>query len=96
MKKEKILTTFEKAVNEFGGRAQVIKAMEELAELSIELTRYALDDKRFNRNKVLEELTDVEIMLKQIKIIFEFDQDELLLMKCLKVARLEMMLQDAE
>lgn len=90
----KILTTYEKAVNEFGGRTQAIKATEELSELSIELTRFALADDRYSREKVLEEIADVEIMLKQLKIIFNFSQDEILDMKCLKVAKLEMILQE--
>ena len=90
----KILTTYEKAVNEFGARTQAIKTTEELAELSIELTRFALDDARYSREKVLEEIADVEIMLKQLKLIFNFSKDELLEMKCLKVAKLEMYLQE--
>jgi hypothetical protein len=94
MGNEKILTTYEKAVNGFGCRTQAIKATEELAELSIELARYALDDTRYSREKVLEEIADVEIMLKQLKIIFDFSPDELIDMKCLKVAKLEMYLQE--
>lgn len=88
-------TTFEQALFVFGHLNQAIKANEELNELGIELIRYALDDKRFDRTKVLEEITDVEIMLKQLKLIFNFTEDELLEMKCKKVAKLQLKVDDA-
>ena len=88
-------TTFEQALFVFGHLKQAIKATEELNELGIELTRYALDDKRFDRIKVLEELTDVEIMLKQLQLIFNFTEDELLSMKCKKILKLQLAVDDA-
>lgn len=88
-------TTFEKALRIHGHVKQALKATEELAELAIELSRFAQDN-RFDREKILEELTDVEIMLRQIKIIFEFTQGELISMKTLKIAKLEMLLREAE
>lgn len=88
-------TTFEQALFVFGHLNQAIKANEELNELGIELVRYALDDKRFDRMKVLEEITDVEIMLKQLKLIFNFTDDELLEMKCKKIAKLQLAVDDA-
>lgn len=87
-------TTFEQALFVFGHLNQAIKANEELNELGIELIRYALDDKRFDRMKVLEEITDVEIMLKQLKLIFNFTEDELLEMKCKKIAKLQLKVDD--
>lgn len=85
-----MMTTFEQALFVFGHLNQAIKANEELNELGIELVRYALDDKRFDRVKILEELVDVEIMLKQLKLIFNFTDEELLEMKCKKIAKLQL------
>lgn len=89
-------TTLQKALRVFGHLKQAIKANEELNELGIELTRYAIDDKRFDRIKVLEEITDVEIMLKQLKIMFNYTDDELFEMKAKKLAKLELKLQEIE
>lgn len=88
-------TTYEQALFVFGTLNQAIKANEELNELGIELVRYALKDSRFDRLKVLEELVDVEIMLKQLKLIFNFTEGELLEMKCRKIAKLQLAVDDA-
>jgi hypothetical protein len=88
-------TTFEKALQIKGHLHQALKGSEELNELAAELTRYGLDE-HWDREKILEELTDVEIMIKQVKLIFNFTSDELLHMKALKIAKLEMHLQDCE
>ncbi len=85
-------TTFVQAIEKFGSRTQAIKLNEEMAELAIEVTRWALDDSRADRKKILEEIIDVEIMLKQLKIIFDYSEDELIEMKVKKVAKLQMIL----
>lgn len=89
-------TCYERALQLFGHLKQAAKCQEELNELGIELSRFITEDKRFNRKKVLEEITDVEIMLKQLKIMFNFTEDDLLEMKTLKVAKLELFLQNSE
>ncbi len=84
-----VKTTFEMAIDTWGAYHQAYRVNEELAELAIEVSRYVLDDDRADRTKILEELTDVEIMLKQLKIIFNYSEDELLDMKCKKIAKLQ-------
>lgn len=73
----------EKAVDKWGKKAQVIVAIEELAELQKELTKYLRGDLR--RGKMLEEMADVEIMLTQLKVIFGNNDEE----KQYKVDRLK-------
>ena len=75
------------AVLIFGGAAQILKAVEEMSELTKELMKYSFESiqtKGFNSgirkiNKmrkeeieehIAEEMADVEIMLGQLKIIF--------------------------
>ena len=89
-------TCYERALQLFGHLKQAGKCQEELNELGIELSRFITEDNRFDRKKVLEEITDVEIMLKQLKIMFNFTEDDLLEMKTLKVAKLELFLQNSE
>ncbi len=84
-----VKTTFEMAIDKWGAYNQAFKTNEEMSELAIEVTRWVLDDVRADRTKILEELTDVEIMLKQLKIIFDYSEDELLDMKCKKIAKLQ-------
>lgn len=58
-----------KAVNTFGANQQIIKAMEELGELSTALARYFTKSKS-NTSNINEEIADVEIMLNQLRLIF--------------------------
>lgn len=67
--------------------AQMIVAIEELSELQKELTK-ALRCK-LDRIALLEEYVDVIIMLEQIKMLYEFSENDIKLMKNLKLERLE-------
>lgn len=58
-----------KAINTFGANQQIIKAMEELGELSTALARYFTKSKS-NTANINEEIADVEIMLSQLRLIF--------------------------
>jgi len=63
MKKNNI---YDRAIKCYGVKNQVLKAVEELNELSTSLLHWT-----FNKeNNVLEEIADVEIMIEQLKIIF--------------------------
>lgn len=61
--------TYEKAVEHFGKVPQMVKAIEEMGELSTEIARNIigvyLDDE-----KMIDEVADVTIMMKQLAIIF--------------------------
>lgn len=60
-----------KAINTFGANQQIIKAMEELGELSTALARYfTKKDDEANFNNIYEEIADVEIMCSQLRLIF--------------------------
>ena len=72
-------TLCEKAISKWGEAAQINKAIEELLELAIALTRYKnlnLRDEDYQEKayKILdnihEEREDVEIMLRQLDVIF--------------------------
>ena len=59
-----------KAINTFGGNNQIIKTIEELGELETALARY-FDRNKADNDNICEEIADVEIMLEQLKMIFD-------------------------
>lgn len=59
-----------KAINTFGENHQIIKSMEELGELETALARY-FDGNKADNDNICEEIADVEIMLEQLKMIFD-------------------------
>lgn len=63
---------------------QTIIAIEELSELQKELCK-ALRDK-LNINNLIEEIADVEIMLFQIKKIFNIKKEQI---DCVKIKKIE-------
>lgn len=87
-------TTFERAIEVFGGYNQIVKTTEELAELQKELCKAVIGQE--DREHILEEITDVEIMLKQMKLLYNFTDDEKLAMLCKKIAKLELAIQNEE
>jgi len=59
------------AIKHYGETMQQQVAIEEMAELTKELVKWARGDHSFERvAHVLEEIADVQIMLDQLKIIF--------------------------
>lgn len=75
----------------FGEQNQIIVAIEELAELQQELTKsLRKKEERFYRDDVniLAEIADVTIMLKQLMVLYEFNQTELDKVIEFKLARL--------
>ena len=57
-----------RAVDHYGAEHQKGKAIEELGELLVELSREP--DNRATREKIREELADVMIMCEQLRIIY--------------------------
>ena len=80
----------ERAVDTFGHCHQIIKAIEEMAELQKEICKYlnetGIDQERMDN--ISQEIADVEIMLEQLKIIFS-NQERVEDWKKLKLLRLE-------
>ena len=64
----------EKAINRYGDRAQIDKAIEEMSELIKALLKLRYCSKDYERevlmDAVAEEMADVEIMLEQLEIIY--------------------------
>ena len=90
MKEAKKLEICAAAVKRFGPRDQILKAIEELAELQRALARYSAKwmDERSVAN-VHEEVADVEIMMAQLRLIF--DETEIDDWEDSKLERLAMM-----
>jgi hypothetical protein len=69
-------------INVYGEEHQINKAIEEMAELTKELIKYQnrhqeyLTQEKIIKN-IKQELADVEVMIEQIKIIFNFTQNEI-------------------
>jgi NTP pyrophosphatase (non-canonical NTP hydrolase) len=63
---------YEKALNTFGESIQTVVAMEELAELQQALSKHL----RCKDHNVEEEIADVEIMIGQLKLLFDKDKVE--------------------
>ena len=59
---------YNQAVNTFGTPAQIIIAMEECSELIKELSKVLRG--KCNVDNISEEIADVQIMIEQLKIIF--------------------------
>lgn len=63
---------FKDAINEFGEAAQVLMVFEEMSELQKELCKWLRNGAtRALVQNIAEEIADVEIMLAQMKILFE-------------------------
>lgn len=92
----KMLTTkqTEQVIEYFGIQNQVIVAIEELAELQKELTKFLRADNNekcaiYDEDAIIEEIADVTIMVKQLMVIFEINQVTMDKMIDLKLARLK-------
>lgn len=61
-----------RAVETYGGEAQIKMAVEEMSELTQALMKSFRKDVDINavRENIVEEIADVEIMLDQLKLIF--------------------------
>lgn len=53
----------------FGNKAQMIKAIEELAELQMAIAKFL--NEPADKTNIIEEIADVEIMTEQLKIMFD-------------------------
>ena len=60
---------YKKLIEKFEAKNQIIVAIEELSEIQKELCKYLRD--KTNIRNISEEIADVEIMLEQLKLIFE-------------------------
>ena len=81
------MTTLEKAINIYGKDMQLTVAVEELSELIKEICKHKRGAD--NREAIIEEVVDCEIMIMQLEIIFDIKQDEINRVAHAKLERLE-------
>ena len=85
--------TLEDAIRAFGGRAQLVVAVEELSELQKEICKYLRGFER--RAELCEEMADVRIMLDQLEVLFDC-REEVEAERRKKLERLRARLQEME
>lgn len=98
---EPIYKCLEDARKKYGNRNQIMVAMEELCELSCALAkfpRYDDEEKAIEetREKVLDEVADVYIVLEHVKSIFQLRPEEILSRELKKLNRLERWLKEGD
>ncbi|MBR1830868.1 MAG: hypothetical protein IJ784_00365 [Ruminiclostridium sp.] len=84
---------YTKAIKTYGVREQSAVAMEECAELIRAINKYQRKSNLDNRMNLREEIADVQIMIEQLKIMYDIRQDDIEKIKQLKNERLEMRLE---
>lgn len=62
-------------IDYYGKENQIVKAIEELAELQQVLAKNITQPDRVTKTSISTEIADVEIMLNQMKIIFDCEKD---------------------
>lgn len=87
MTQEREAAILENAIKKFGPRPQVIVAIEEMAELQKELTKWLRGKSKYEN--MMEEMADVSIMLNQLELIFGEPVEE----EIAKLERLERLVQ---
>ncbi len=81
------MTTLEKAIEVYGKDMQLTVAIEEFSELIKEICKNKRG--RDNRDNIIEEMVDCQIMISQIQIIFGIGSDEIADKVIEKLERLE-------
>lgn len=81
---------YERAIRKFGKNNQVMVAMEEMAELTQELSKQ--ERGIGNHDNLVGEMADIYIILEQMKIIYNVSENELEIFRKMKRKRLEGML----
>ena len=69
------MTTLKRAIETYGKDLQLTVAVEEFSELIKEICKNKRG--KDNRDNIIEEMADCEIMLAQIQIIFDIGADEI-------------------
>lgn len=63
---------YKELIKKHGKEKQIIVAIEEMSELTKECCKFFRGKE--NKNNLIEEITDVEIMIEQLKIIFNVSE----------------------
>lgn len=69
------MTRYKRILKHYGKEHQMLKAVEEMAELTAEILRYK--NGRADRKAIFEEMADTIIMLTQLAMIMNIKDEEL-------------------
>ena len=83
---EEMMTIFEKAIETYGADLQKQVAIEEMAELTKEICKDFRG--KGDREHIIEEIADVDIMLQQLMIMYDITTEEMLNAVGTKIIRL--------
>ncbi|MCL2015355.1 MAG: hypothetical protein FWG68_03800 [Defluviitaleaceae bacterium] len=74
--KQEYTELMQQALKKWGKNSQVMMALEEMSELSKELLKN-INRNSDNRQEILEEISDVWLLLEQMKIVYDISEQEL-------------------
>jgi len=80
---------FQECVDLWGEVSQILMAVEELNELSVELLHALRANKPFDIDRITEEIADVDLMIDQLKFIFSISDEDLHKAREKKIQRLK-------
>ena len=80
--------TFLVAFERFGEPHQLLIAFEEMAELTKAISKAIRYSREGHKSHICEEIADVEIMLEQVKMIFDIDDGDVEMWRLDKIVRL--------
>lgn len=75
------------AIKKYGDKHQLLKLIEECSELTNEICDYLDGDD--NREHIIEEMVDVQIMIDQLIVMLDISKDEIFIARNYKLRRLE-------
>ena len=78
----------EKAIEKYGEK-QLDQAQEELAELIVAISKYKRNENKFTISNVIEEIADVNIMIKQVMMLLDIKEFEVKNEELYKLNRLK-------
>ena len=78
----------EKAIEKYGEK-QLDQAQEELAELIVAISKYKRNENKFTISNVIEEIADVNIMIKQVMMLLDIEEFEVKSEEIYKLNRLK-------
>ena len=79
---------YRKAIERFGPPNQMIKAIEEMSELTKVLAKILVMGGEVSLDEIIEEVADVTIMMEQLRLMYNIN-DEVCEMMDSKIRRLE-------
>lgn len=79
-------TLYRKTIKTFGKVHQILKAIEELLELAIELVKLLVG--KGDKEHIIEEMTDVMIILEELLIMFDVPKEKIAEYRKFKLDRL--------